>query len=60
MGGGVILFFVIRHECGGFAHLVGGSLVVGWNLYCCSCCGEAYFKRITVEMLDRESLEECC
>jgi len=53
------MFSVVRHECGALAQLVGQSPVVGWNLYCCYRCGDAYFKWFTQEMIDQVWMDEC-
>jgi len=46
------MYSTITHECGGHAHLVGQSLAVGWNLYCCNRCGATFYKWITKQMTD--------
>lgn len=52
------MFLAIRHECGYLARLVGQTLTVGWNLYCCDRCGDAFFKLISREMIEQERFED--
>lgn len=47
------MYEMVRHECGARAHLVGKTLVAGWNLYCCNRCGATFFKWFTKEMLEK-------
>jgi hypothetical protein len=49
------MYEMVRHECGARAHLVGKSLVAGWNLYCCNRCGMTFFKWVTKEMLEKSA-----
>lgn len=49
------MFSIIRHECGGRAHLVDGTMKLGWNLYCCNRCGAVFYKWITKAMLETKA-----